>query len=332
MRPKPGLQSVHEARAQRKRSKYGRPGPNALLVGIGGLVLVLLGYWFFAQRSLKSAQQALLAQQRAVNATVGAEWFPLRDRIEALTVEAGGAYPGDLVDPATARWDFRSAPGIYLRLRVEGAKDVASVRRAAQDSLRDGFTACLLREPNNPLARGEPDAGAFSEHPWNLRQAYRATRVMTDEWANEVTASGDELRLRVFVQQYEKAKASEIPLAIDIMRRSQFFLLVLDEDADEARALSDGGVITPETLQLVPHFSRVFIVDLRAGKTVVRLRRKGTGEKVLSGAIVDPETRDAVTRQVNNCALARSVWMEIAPPTRRDAVGDAGVEGGSLAR
>jgi hypothetical protein len=150
---------------------------------------------------------------------------------------------------------------------------------------------------------------------------------MSDEWASEVTSAGDELRLRVFVQQYEKAKTSEIPLAIDIMRRSQFFLLVLDEDAEEARAMSDGGVITPETLQLVRHFARVFIVDLRSGKTIVRLRRNGTGETVLSGAIADPETRDAVTRQVNNCALARSVWNDIAPPVRRDVRADGGATG-----
>ena len=32
---------------------------------------------------------------------------------------------------------------------------------------RDGFVACFLREPNAPAARGDADAGAFSEQPWN---------------------------------------------------------------------------------------------------------------------------------------------------------------------
>ena len=129
------------------------------------------------------------------------------------------------------------------------------------------------------------------------------------------------------LQQYEKAKQTEIPMAIDIIKRSQFFLLVLDEDADEAKALSDGGVITSETLQLVQHFARVVIVNLKTDKTLVRVRRSGNAKTVLSGAITDPETRDAVKRQVNNCGLAGSVWADINPP-KREAAGDGGVTDG----
>ena len=51
----------------------------------------------------------------------------------------------------------------------------------------------------------------------------------------------DDLRLRVFVEQYDKAIREEIPLAIDVVKRAQFFLLVLDEDVPEAAAFADGG-------------------------------------------------------------------------------------------
>ena len=85
--------------------------------------------------------------------------------MEKTTLEAAGPYKGDFVDPETATWDFRSVPGIYLRLRVEDAKDVALIRKKADDSARDSFIGCLLRE-NNPTAaataRGEADAGSGS--------------------------------------------------------------------------------------------------------------------------------------------------------------------------
>jgi hypothetical protein len=201
-------------------------------------------------------------------------------------------------------------------MRLADATSPQAIRTVAVDAKRDAFAGCLLRETNERGARGEVDGGAFAEQPWNLGQAYAATRMLTDEWAGEVRDADDDLRLRVFVQQYDKAIRDEIPIAIDVVKRAQFFLLVLDEDVPEAAAFADGGPMTEEALQLVPHPARVFVFELKDNKPLVRLRRSGGGRFIQAGerAISDDETKDAMQRQANNCALANLVDATLRTP------------------
>jgi hypothetical protein len=328
-----GLKAVHSARAERKVSKYGRiSGPVGLIAG-GAVVVPLIAAWLTSDRTLSTEKDEILGQQRAAVSTVGAEWFPLRDRLEKLTLDAAARFEGDKVDVEQAKMDFRSSPGIYLRLRVAEAVDAESIRKYAKESVKDAFTGCLLREPNAALARGESDAGVGPEQPWNLRQAYSATRVLSDDWAREVKESSDKDRLRVFRQQYDKAKRDQIPLAIDIVKRAQFFLLVLDEDVPEAKELSgDAGTITQEALQQVPHPARVHIVNLKTGAEIARVRRTAEADFHFVGdeAVRDPEVRAAMKRQVNNCALAQAVWGAIRPAGAGAgaSAGDAGAGAG----
>lgn len=312
-----GLQAVKSARAERKQSKYGKISGKAWLVAAAAVVATLALAYLLSDRTLGTEKDEILAQQRAAVSTVGAEWYPLRDKLEKITLDAAAGFAGDKVDVEAAKMDFRSSPGIYLRLRVADARDLPSLRKNAKDSVKDAFTGCLLREPNVALARGDADAGVGPEQPWNLNKAYTSTRVLTDEWANEVKLSDDKDRLRVFRQQYEKAKRDEIPLAIDIIKRAQFFLLVLDEDVPEARELSgDAGTITQEGLQQVPHAARVHIVNLRTGAEIARMRKTAEADFQFVGetAVRDPEVRAAMKRQVNNCALAQMVWSTLRPP------------------
>lgn len=324
-----GLKAVHSARAERKNSKYGKIPGSVWLVAGGAVVVTLILAYFLSDRTLGAEKDEILSQQRAAVATVGAEWFPLRDKIEKITLDAAARFDGDKVDLEAAKMDFRSSPGLYLRLRVDEAKNAESLRAHAKDSVKDAFTGCLLREPNLALARGEADAGTAPDQPWNLRQAYGSTRILTDDWAKEVKASEDKDRLRVFKQQYEKAKRDEIPLAIDIIKRAQFFLLVLDEDVPEARELSDAGAITEEALQQVPHPARILIVNLRTGAEIARLRKTADADfQFVGGAPVhDPETRAAMKRQVNNCALAQQVWGSLRPSApAAEPAADGGVK------
>ena len=281
-----------------------------------------------SERELSSDRQKLLANQRAVIVTLGAEWFPLRDKLEAEVLGAAKDYAGDLVEADARRGAFRTAPGLYLRMRVADARDPASVRRVAADAKKDAFAGCLLREPNERGLRGELDGGAFAEQPWNLGQAYSATRILTDDWGRDVQAAEDDLRMRVFQEQYRKAVASEIPLAVDIVKRAQFFLLALDEDVPEAAKLADGGPITEESLQLVGHPTRVHLLDLTAGgggREILRLRRSGEARVIPAGerVVTDVETLEAMQRQANNCALAGEVQVALAPKTPT-AAPDAG--------
>jgi hypothetical protein len=291
-----------------------RWGAHAGSIAAAAIVGSLIAYKVVSARELSSGKQALLAKQRAVASTLGSEWYPLRDRLENGTLAAAKDYAGDMVDPRARRREWRSQPGLYLRMRVADAKDAATIRAVAADSRKDAFAACLLREPNERAARGEVDGGAFAEQPWNLAQAYRATRVLADDWVQVVKSADDDLRLRIFREQYETATRDEIPLAVDVVKRAQFFLLVLDEDVPEAVAFADGGALTEEALQLVAHPARVHLFDLPSGKEILRLRRSGEAHVIPAGErmITDQETRDAMQRQANNCALAGRVEEELA--------------------
>jgi len=310
-----GLPAIERSREDRAAGRSRWTTQAGLLAGavvIAGLVV----HKVVSERELEGDRQALLARQRAVAVTLGPEWFPLRDKLEADVLEAAKDYAGDHVDPQARQGAFRTQPGLYLRMRVAEAKDAASVRSVAADARKDAFAACLLREPNDRGARGDADAGAFAEQPWNLGQAYAATRILTDDWVGEVKAADEDLRLRIFTRQYDKAVKDEIPLAIDVVKRAQFFLLVLDEDVPEAVKPTDGGAVTEEALQLVAHPSRVHLFDLTSGKEILRLLRTGDARVIPAGerAVADAETRDAMQRQANNCALARRVDEAIAPP------------------
>jgi hypothetical protein len=311
-RPKPGLRSIHEAREQRARGKYSRATPNLLIYCAVAIIVILLGYRYFAGREVDAARNELLSKQRAVDKTLGVEWFALRDNLEKITTGSATTWGDDFVDPDAKNWDFRSLPGLYLRLRVDEAKTPASIRKSSMTAMRDSFAGCLLREPNPALTRGDPDAGVFAEQPWNMRQAYMSTRILNEEWVGEVKAADDDLRLRVFEEQYRKAVETEIPLAIDLVRRAQFFLLVLDEDTPAAHEKADGGAITAEALQLVPHEARVRIVNLKTNKDIVTMKVHAQGSALsVVGSVTDPEALEGITRQVNNCSMARQVERAI---------------------
>jgi hypothetical protein len=323
-RPKPGLKAIYDGREARKPGgKYGRPSTTVYLLGVSAILGSLVVYHYVSEYQLDSQKRDLLAQQRAMKTTIGAAWVPLRDEIEAFTMEAArGPYKGDFVDSEAGRWDFRSVPGVYLRMRVADAKSTESLREHAASSKKDAFTGCLLREPNRQAALGMPDAGAFPEQPWNLGQAYAATWVMGDEWASLVKEADGPMRVRLLEEQYQKASKVDVRVAADLVKQAKFFLLVLDEDSADAVAPADGGAADEPALQLVAHWARVHVLDLRTKQELLRLRRQGSARFMFAGehAATDPETRDALQRQVNNCSLADQVRAEIV------AKGDGGAK------
>jgi hypothetical protein len=310
-----GLPAVLKAREERAAGRTRWTMQAGIVAGacvLGGLIVHLL----VESHDLRTDRQALMAKQHAVEATLGAEWDPLRDRLEADILDAAKPFQGDHVEPDARKGDFRSQPGLYLRMRASDARDVESVRRIAADAKKDAFASCLLREPNERGARGEIDGGAFAEQPWNLGQAYAATWILTDAWTQSVKDADDDLRMRVLKEQYAKAASQEIPFAIEIVKRAEFFLLVLDEDSPDAEPFADGGRTPEESLQMVAHPTRVFLYELPGNKEALRLRRSADARVIPAGEhlVTDPEIRDAMQRQANNCALARAVETALRPP------------------
>ncbi len=77
-----GLKAVSSARAERSKSKYGKIPGSVWLVAGGAVVVTLVFAYLLSDRTLSTEKDEILSQQRAAVATVGAEWFPLRDKLE----------------------------------------------------------------------------------------------------------------------------------------------------------------------------------------------------------------------------------------------------------
>jgi hypothetical protein len=310
-----GLPSI--ARAREARRGGGRWTAQAALVAAGSVGAAFIAHAIVSGRELSSGKSELLAKQRTVAATVGPNWLALRDRVETDIVHAASTFAGDHVDPRARAGLFRTQPGLYIRLRAADVNGKESISRLAPDLKRDAFTACFLREPNERGISGQLDGGAFAEQPWNLGRAYGAARILDDAWVTSVQEADDALRLRVLSEQYEKAMRDEIPVLVDVVRRARFLLLVLDEDAPEAAPRADGAPPALEELELLAHPARVHLFDLSDNTELIRLRRSATAQVIPAGerVVSDPEMRDAMKRQANNCALAGEVDAALQGPS-----------------
>jgi len=303
---------------------------------IVGVIIVI--WWKHEQAALQEVRNDLLARRRAVLAELGDRWFTLRDNVEAWTRECASAKPDEEVvnHAVLAKWDFRSKPGIYFRLGAPMVADEAALREAAQQSLHDGFTACLLKVPNPSPVTDRQQCATTAEcpaahlcndlfycsrpsQPFNLRIAYRAMSVLDDEWVAEIQDISRQLTMQGAVATFDSANKYEIPMAIDLLARARYFLVVVDEPAEketadaEALTKTDAGIVRDRSIPTAAHDARICLWRLDDEQKVLSVRRRADG--VLIGG-TEPkriETRVAKQQQANSCALAFSV---------REALGD----------
>jgi hypothetical protein len=324
-----GLPSIQQARETRSQGKSRVPSPKfwaycGLVLAIGAILR-----WKWTTAEIDSGRQKLLADQRGVAAELGPRWLPLRDRIEGWTTALAREAGPEVIDKeALRKWDFRTLSGIYLRLPAAEAVTPEAIRTGARNSLRDGFTACLMKVPNPSATAGkeckrtrdcptrefcnEQDHCSRPAQPFNLRVAYRTMRILETEWVRDVQAVDTELRLRLYVTSFEDAVRDELPLAAEFLQQALYYLVVLDE-APLGTGAPDGGSIA-EVVQGTSHHARIAVYRLADDKLVLRIRRD-TGSELMGGAPVDPAALAARQRQANSCALALAV---------REAMGDSG--------
>jgi hypothetical protein len=317
------------------------------LVGISAFAVI---YWRLAQGQIESARSRVLAKQRAMSVALGPKLYPLRDRTERWVSELAAPWQGDFVASGVDLEKLRVGPSVYLRLRQANTKDVKAIRKAAQTSLRDGFTACLFvsqAKPADPTqgpacrTAGDCEAGklcnewnvcAVPEQPYNLRLAYRTLRVLSSDWTDEVHEATSELGLAAYERDLDNVAKVDVPVTVEVLQRSKYFTLVLDEDPPGGlpKPEPESSETAEETLQRMPHFARIGIWDLTSSEPLLRLRTEAAGQFVAVGrqAVSTHENLAAQQRQVNNCSLALSVRskLEDAAPKPAEAQG-----GGSVA-
>lgn len=325
-----GLKSVQEHRETRGKMRW----PPAKYWGYAGVVIALMGIFHYKRTlsELDSVRAQLLGKQRVVKAEIEPKWAPLRDKIEGWTMALAKGPVEDFADrDVLDKWTFRDKKGVYLRLRAEDADTPENIRKAAKDSLRDGFTACLGVYPNaNPLAGHECKSSsdcAAGEHcneldrcsvpaqPGNLRIAYRAFYVLGDEWVRQVQ-DGSEMAVRALGGSFDDLLKNEMRTAADLVRDGEYFVVVIDEKAEGEAAPQPGATASfnaGESRQAMQHYARIGVWRLKDDKPLVRIRRETAGQLLGASGALDPQVAEARQRQANSCSLALAV---------RESIGD----------
>jgi len=288
----------------------------------------------FAYREASAVErdrQALMADQRALDATLGSSWVPIRDAVEKLTLASASDPTADVVDKTElASFAFQKQAGIYLRLRMDQATSAEAIRAGTDASLHDGFTACLMQTPGDDPVAGpecksavdcaegqlcnELDHCSKPTQPFNLRMAYHSMRVLSPEWVKEVQDASDKQRVHALRATFDAAMKTDIPLAMELVGQAKFFLLVLDERPIPPKEDADAGLSfeDQETLDGKHYGSRVFVYRLSDQKLVLRLRRDENAT-ALGNPASDRQAEAARLRQINACALAMDVKSAIGP-------------------
>ncbi len=335
-----GLPSITEAR--RARSKISWMPPKFWVWTAVILGASFIFWWKWEEGRLQSMRSELLSRQRTVVAELGQPWDKLRTKIEKWTVQCAKGKQEFVNQHGLAKWNFREQAGIYLRLGSSQASSPDDIRKAAQQSLHDGFTACLMVVPNpSPLAGpkcrtskdcpaeqhcNEFDHCAKHSQPYNLRLAFKTMRVMTDEWVDGINSLRNELEMRGAVATFDEINRFDIPVAIRLLTQAKYFLVVVDDSSKAAEGQpeqeADGGALSANwEIPTAPHTARVCVWRLADDKRgtddqqLLAIEREAAGVLMGAGA-TNPRTRQAQQRQANSCSLALEV---------RKAIGDENV-------
>lgn len=289
------------------------------------LAVFSIAYWRISQGQVETRRSQVMAKQRAIAVALGPKILPFRDQVERWVRELAAPFPGDFVDPNASLDKISTSPGVYFRLRLANTGSVKAIRAAARASLHDGFTSCLFVHVGAPdptkgaacrvtsdctsgLLCNEWNVCAQPPRPYNMRLAYRALRVLSNDWTDEVHEADTELGLNAYDRDLDSVSKRDVPVAIEVLSRSRYFTLVLDEDPEGGvpPEAPDAGETTDERVQREPHTARIGIWDLRTQVPLLRLRADAEGHFVSVGdrVVQNPATVAAEQRQTNNCALA----------------------------
>lgn len=351
-----GLPALNEAREARQRAiATGRVRLRAMRPVFWlwtSIVLSIFGvvYWRIAAGQLESQKSGVAAKQRAVRMSLGPRLLPFVERVEGWVTELGAGSVEEVM-ASELNWDsLARKPGVYLRLLTSKTRDAASIRRAAAISLNDGFTSCFFIRDGAPdptvgpkcetsadcdagLLCNEWDVCSTVPRPYNMRLAYRAWRILSDDFTRSLQEASDDLQVRALERELDQVTRVDVPVAIEVLQRAKTVTIVLDEVPEnlERPIPAKPGEISlteEQRVQGTPHFARVGIWDVAAGQLLVRWRGRAESRLVSVGKRVElePEQDAARTRQANSCFLATSLKGRIlvhSSATSRGSVADS---------
>lgn len=334
-----GLPSLNQARAERRRAmtlgrvRIASIPPQFWLWAAVGIGVFFVVYARVMQSHVETRRNQVMAKQRAIAQTLGPQILPFRDQVEGWARELGAPSISDFVDPSASLEKIRTSPGVYLRMRLASAASAKSIRAAARGSLHDGFTSCMFVRVGAPdptvgpacrvavdcasgLLCNEWNVCSEPPRPYNLRLAYRAMRVLSSDWTDEVHEADTELGLNGYDRDLDSVTKRDVPVAIELLTRSKYFTLVLDEDPASGSPKDTTDETAEERVQREPHAARIGIWELATKAPLLRLRAQADGQFVPVGdrVVKNPATLAAEQRQTNSCALALAARDALEPP------------------
>jgi hypothetical protein len=256
------------------------------------------------QQEVSRTRSTLLDTVHAQNASITADERSFMSRVEPWLFGLAASYEGDTVvdqlRPAKALDAVLARPSVYVRGPVSAFGTSAAISDTASASTRDAFLLCLLDPPASRVekvvlskVRAAYGGGASAgDHARRLHDAAAGLKQLLSPWEERVR-SAPELR------DLDRIKSELGKVAVaDAKRATQAELLIaaMDEADEPGPADLDGER---------PHQVRVAVIDLRAGKVLLRTRKR-----------VDPNwlaasTRSTFASAVDGCALAFDVRASV---------------------
>lgn len=252
------------------------------------------------RQEVARARAELLETVQGRNAALSGDDRAFMARVEPWLQGLGASYEGD-VTSAELRSpkeldSLLARPSVYVRGPVSAFASSAAIAETAAASTRDALLLCLLDPPASRTektvvakVRAVYGSGAFSsEHARRLHDAADGVRRILSPWEERLQTARELRDLERIKIDLSKVHVEEAKRAV----RAELLIAAMDEPGPPGPADLDGEKV---------HDVRVAIVDLRAGKIVLRARKH-----------VDPNWLSASTRSTfaaatDGCALAYDI-------------------------
>jgi hypothetical protein len=291
-------------RAARAKPSAARLRTSLLRLTIAVAVTALATTAILARRryhqEMARTRTSLLDTVHAQRAALTPEERTFMSRVEPWITGLTGAYEGDIVaDELRLPKGFDAVlarPSVYVRGPVAAFGNSNAIADTASASTRDSIVLCLIDPPASHVekvvlskVRAAYGGGAnVAEHVHRLHDAESGLKQILAPWEERIR-NASELRDIDHVKfDLGKVPVEETKRAL----RAELLIAALDEPDEAGPADLDGER---------PHQVRVALIDLRAGKIVLRTRQR-----------VDPNWLAAATRSnfasaVDGCALALDI-------------------------
>jgi hypothetical protein len=280
---------------------------------VGALVIIVGAV--FALTHVRRQNLERLERQRALlleRVSKAASGVTARDRelvarvrpwVERAVESYAGDWIADELDAAGALAAVLARPSVYLRGPLSGLSGPGALTRAAIQSFNDALVLCLVDPPaarteklllaraRSTFAGGERMHAVA--HVERLLGALLGLPLLAPEFRERVIEAGDSLALDRLEREFERAPIASAKRAA----RAEVLLYAVDEPGS--------GTGPTELDGERPHDVRVGVVDLVAGRPLLRVRRR-----------VDPSWLSAPVRAefasaIDSCALALDVHSAV---------------------